>query len=125
MVEAWSIVGYGNRITADENFTQARKEFAEIPSGAATTVFYELDLAEYVDKGDSLNLGDVEVRWVTPISSESNRQRAQILVRYEDARTAETALCWRWAGWRRWLQTDTPASRIRVRYTMSMATFQR
>ena len=42
MVESWRIVGYENRITADRNFTQARKEFAEIPSGAATTVFFEL-----------------------------------------------------------------------------------
>ena len=85
MVESWRIVGYENRITADENFTQARKEFAEIPSGAATTVFYELELVEYVDKGEALNLGDVEVRWVTPVSNESNRQHAQILARYDDA----------------------------------------
>ena len=40
MVESWRIVGYENRITSDESFTQARKEFAEIPAGAATTVFY-------------------------------------------------------------------------------------
>ena len=44
MVESWRIVGYENRITSDESFTQARREFAEIPAGAATTVFYELEL---------------------------------------------------------------------------------
>ena len=87
VVESWRIVGYENRITADENFAQARKEFAEIPSGAATTVFYELELADYAALGDVLNLGDVEVRWVTPVSGESNRQHAQILARYDDAAT--------------------------------------
>ena len=85
VVESWRIIGYENRITADENFAQARKEFAEIPSGAATTVFYELELADYSARGDVLNLGDVEVRWVTPVSNESNRQHAQILARYDDA----------------------------------------
>ena len=85
VVESWRIIGYENRITADENFAQARKEFAEIPSGAATTVFYEMELAEYADRGDVLNLGDVEVRWVTPVSNESNRQHAQILAQYDDA----------------------------------------
>ena len=85
VVQSWRIVGYENRVTADENFAQARKEFAEIPSGAATTVFYELGLVEYADRGDVLNLGDVEVRWVTPVSNESNRQHAQILAKYDDA----------------------------------------
>ena len=85
VVESWRIVGYENRVTADENFAQARKEFAEIPSGAATTVFYELELADYAAWGEVLNLGDVEVRWVTPVSNESNRQHAQILARYNDA----------------------------------------
>ena len=85
VVKSWRIVGYENRVTADENFTQARKEFAEIPSGAATTVFYELELADYAAWGEVLNLGDVEVRWVTPVSNESNRQHAQILARYNDA----------------------------------------
>ena len=85
IVESWRIIGYENRITADENFAQARKEFAEIPSGAATTVFYELELADYAARGDVLNLGDVEVRWVTPVSNESNRQHAQILAQYDDA----------------------------------------
>ena len=82
-VESWRIVGYENRITADQNFTQARKEFAEIPSGAATTVFYELRPTEYPRFGDIVNLGDVELRWVTPVSNDSNRQHAQILAPYD------------------------------------------
>ena len=84
VVEAWRIVGYENRITPDESFTQARKEFAEIPAGAATTVFYELELR---DRGrrDVVKLGDIELRWVTPSSGESNRQHAAIL----SQRTAE------------------------------------
>ena len=84
VVETWRIIGYENRITADENFEQARKEFAEIPSGTATTVFYELELVEYAERGEVLNLGDVELRWVTPVLNESNRQHAQILAHYED-----------------------------------------
>ena len=46
IVNSWRIIGYENRVTPDETFTQDRKEFAEIPSGAATTVFYELELTE-------------------------------------------------------------------------------
>ena len=82
VVESWRIVGYENRVTADRNFTQARKEFAEIPSGAATTVFYELRPTEYLHRGDTVNLGDVELRWVTPVSNESNRQHAPVTARY-------------------------------------------
>ena len=83
VVESWRIVGYENRITADRNFTQARKEFAEIPSGAATTVFYELRPHEHLRLGDTVNLGDVELRWVTPVSNDSNRQHAQVMGRYD------------------------------------------
>ena len=82
-VESWRIVGYENRITADRNFTQARKEFAEIPSGAATTVFYELLPTDHLRIGDFANLGDVELRWVTPVTNESNRQHAQIAGQYD------------------------------------------
>ena len=77
VVNWWRIVGYENRITSDESFTQARKEFAEIPAGAATTVFYELELKDQWFTGP-LTLGDVEIRWVTPSTEESNRQHAGI-----------------------------------------------
>ena len=83
VVDTWRIVGYENRITSDESFTEARREFAEIPSGAATTVFYELRLKDHLRSGDMANLGDVELRWVTPVSNDSNRQHAQILARYD------------------------------------------
>ncbi len=84
VVEAWRIVGYENRVTSDESFTQARKEFAEIPAGAATTVFYELELRDQ-GRRDVVRLGDIELRWVTPSTGESNRQHAAIL----SQRTAE------------------------------------
>ena len=84
VVEAWRIVGYENRVTSDESFTQARKEFAEIPAGAATTVFYELELKDQ-GRRDVVRLGDIELRWVTPSTGESNRQHAAIL----SQRTAE------------------------------------
>ena len=77
VVETWRIVGYENRITSDQSFTQARREFAEIPAGAATTVFYELELKDPWAAGPA-KLGDVELRWVTPITGESNRQHAGI-----------------------------------------------
>ena len=77
MVESWRIVGYENRITSDESFTQARREFAEIPAGAATTVFYELELKSPVPGGVA-QLGEVELRWVTPATGESNRQHTSI-----------------------------------------------
>ena len=77
MVQSWRIVGYENRITSDESFTQARREFAEIPAGAATTIFYELELTNTALRG-AARLGEVELRWVTPATGESNRQHSTI-----------------------------------------------
>ena len=77
MVQSWRIVGYENRITSDESFTEARREFAEIPAGAATTVFYELVLTNTALRGNA-QLGEVELRWVTPATGESNRQHSAI-----------------------------------------------
>ena len=80
VVRSWRIIGYENRITADELFTQDRKEFAEIPSGAATTVFYELELTGQVgERGAApVRLGDVALRWVAPASGESRQQQAGV-----------------------------------------------
>ena len=77
VIDSWRIVGYENRITSDESFTEARREFAEIPAGSATTVFYELELVDPWFSGP-LDLGEVELRWVTPSTGESNRQHAGI-----------------------------------------------
>ena len=77
LVQAWRIVGYENRITPDHTFEQDRKEFAELPSGAATTVFYELVLHD--DARDrSAVLGSVELRWVDPASGASLNQHANV-----------------------------------------------
>ncbi len=92
MVETWRLIGYENRVTSDQSFTQARREFAEIPAGAATTVFYELELT---DRGEwtGAKLGDVEVRWVTPLTGDSNRQHAAIQdPQYSGADPLEDAL---------------------------------
>ena len=78
MVSVWRIVGYENRVTSDESFTEARKEFAEIPAGTATTVFYELQLTPE-GRSNTSRLGEVEIRWVTPVTGESNRQHATLL----------------------------------------------
>ena len=79
-VRSWRIVGYENRVTPDEFFTQNRKEFAEIPSGAATTVFYELELTDQVAQrqASTAKLGDVEVRWVDPDTGHSREQYATV-----------------------------------------------
>ncbi len=76
-VEAWRIIGYENRITPDHTFEQNRREFAELPSGAATTVFYELVLSGSA-RYRSTVLGDVEVRWVEPGSGVTLGQEAQL-----------------------------------------------
>ncbi len=85
LVRSWRIVGYENRVTADETFVQDRKEFAEIPSGAATTVFYELELHPKARRpGGEVDLGGVELRWVVPGSGESRGQRAEVSGRPSD-----------------------------------------
>ena len=77
VVQAWRIVGYENRITPDHTFEQDRKEFAELPSGASTTVFYELVLHEGARDRSSV-LGSVELRWVDPASGASRSQDASV-----------------------------------------------
>lgn len=76
MVSHWRIVGYENRVTPDATFTQNRREFAEIPFGTATTVFYELQLTSQVASRNAATarLGDVEIRWVEPLSGVSREQ---------------------------------------------------
>ncbi len=76
VVKEWRIVGYENRVTPDHTFTQNRREFAELPAGTATTVFYELVLHEGVSL--SAALGSVEVRWVDPATGDSVSQTAAI-----------------------------------------------
>ena len=84
-VKAWRIVGYENRVTSAESFTQDRKEFAEVYSGAATTVFYELELHDGFGRQDAL--GQVELRWVEPESGRGWSQSTDV-VRGGEARAA-------------------------------------
>ncbi len=77
LVQAWRIVGYENRVTPDHTFEQNRKEFAELPSGAATTVFYELALHNEA-RNRNVSLGDVEVRWVDPRTGDTLGQRLDV-----------------------------------------------
>ena len=80
VVEYWRMIGYENRVTSDESFVEDRKEFAEIPMGAATTVFFEVQLHDDALRSPSriADLGDVQLRWVTPKSGLTNRQSAGI-----------------------------------------------
>ena len=91
-VDSWRLIGYENRITPDQAFVENRREFAEIPSGTATTVFYELQLTPHAGgwSGEAVDLGDVHVRWVTPISGETRQQDADIWG-YSDNRFEDTA----------------------------------
>ena len=75
-VKAWRIVGYENRVTSAESFAQDRKEFAEVYSGAATTVFYELELHDDFRRHGAL--GQVELRWVEPESGRGWSQSTDI-----------------------------------------------
>ena len=78
VVKYWRIIGYENRVTSDESFAQDRKEFAEIHSGAATTVFYELELHERAFRSGDVRLGKVELRWVAPDTGQSRGQQAEV-----------------------------------------------
>ena len=78
-VLAWRLVGYENRVTADRNFEQDRREFAEIPMGSATTMFFEVELTSDALREDVIDLGEIELRWLTPMSDESNRQTVEMV----------------------------------------------
>ncbi len=91
VVNSWRLIGYENRITSDESFVQDRREFAEIPAGSATTAFFELELHR-PPSGHGERIGEVELRWVTPISGDSNRQHAPILANRLGERDYDNAM---------------------------------
>ena len=80
LVYSWRIVGYENRVTPNETFAEDRKEFAEVYSGAATTVLYELELRSdaRLPRGENVDLGRVELRWIVPDTQQSRSQRADV-----------------------------------------------
>ena len=78
-VERWRLVGYENRVTSDESFGEPLKKFAEIPSGVATTAFYEIELKTTAKEAThDTSLGNVELRWVSPKNGKENQQLAAI-----------------------------------------------
>ena len=85
IVESWRMIGYENRVTSDESFVEDRKEFAEIPMGTATTVFYEVMVRDdaWRRPSETVDLGDVQLRWVTPVSGLTNRQSATMVSRLD------------------------------------------
>ena len=78
VVKSWRIIGYENRVTSDASFAEDRKEFAELPSGTATTVYYEVELQDGVRRGGDLKLGRVELRWVVPDTGQSRSQQVEV-----------------------------------------------
>ena len=85
IVEYWRMIGYENRVTSDESFVEDRKEFAEIPMGAATTVFFEVMVRDDARRrpSETVDLGDVQLRWVTPMIGLTNRQSASMVSRLD------------------------------------------
>ena len=89
-VRTWRIVGYENRVTSAEAFTQDREEFAEVYAGAATTVFYELELHD--DFREQGGLGQVELRWVGPESGRAWSQSSDLVSNGEVVRLQDNHL---------------------------------
>ena len=87
LVRSWRIIGYENRVTSDQSFAEDRKEFAEIPSGAATTVFYEIELHDraLARAGQDVTLANVELRWVVAETGQSRSQRAEVRGRLDSS----------------------------------------
>ena len=85
VVDSWRMVGYENRVTSDQSFTENRKEFAEIPAGAATTVFFEVRLRDEMRPrlNTMANLGTVDLRWVDPVTGDSYQQSDWMDVRLD------------------------------------------
>ena len=85
VVEYWRMIGYENRVTSDESFVEDRKEFAEIPMGAATTVFFEVMVRDDARRrpSETVDMGNVQLRWVTPRSGLTNRQSAAMVSRLD------------------------------------------
>ena len=85
VVESWRMIGYENRITSDQSFTENRKEFAEIPAGAATTVFFEVRLRDEMRSrlGNLAEMGNVDLRWVDPFDGVSYQQSSELNVRLD------------------------------------------
>ena len=90
LVRAWRIIGYENRVTSDQSFAEDRKEFAEIPSGAATTVFYEIELHDRARArtGRDVTLANVELRWVVAETGQSRSQRTEVRGRLDRSLSA-------------------------------------
>ena len=90
LVRSWRIIGYENRVTSDQSFAEDRKEFAEIPSGAATTVFYELELHDgaRARAGQEVTLASVELRWVVAETGQSRSHRTEVRGRLDTSLNA-------------------------------------
>ena len=80
IVRKWRMVGYENRVTSDESFNEERREFAEIHSGASTTVFYELELRPDASNSFATRpMGTAELRWTAAGTSGAASQHHTFL----------------------------------------------
>ena len=84
-VKRWRMIGYENRVTSDDSFATAQKNFAEIPSSTATTVFFEFEPKSPPTQDPQFStLGNVELRWVSPDSGDDVYQIAGIKPRQSE-----------------------------------------
>ena len=88
------------------------QEFAELPSGSATTVFYELVLRDPA-RSNAAVLGDVD-RWVDPRTGSTLAQRADVAGRVDAPFDAGDRSCASVRSWG-WRPTVTARSRRRSR----------
>ena len=77
-----------NRQVSDHEFQQDLREFAELPAGTATTVFYEIDPRTRPRD----HLGDLEVRWVNPDTGDRMTQDHRVTHSRESGRRPDPRL---------------------------------
>lgn len=68
-VERWRLIGYENRILADEDFADDDVDAGDIGAGHTVTALYELELT---DTPEAAELAEVRIRYKEPISDESS-----------------------------------------------------
>ena len=120
LVSSWRIVGYENRITPDHTFEQNRKEFAELPSGAATTVFYELVLHREAGGRSPPWATSRCAGWTRPRATPTASSRGWRATRTRPS-TRATGTCVSAPSWR-WPRTATACSRWRTSRRRSTST---
>ncbi len=82
-VQAYRLIGYENRLLANEDFNDDKKDAGEMGSGHSVTALYEI-----VPTGEKIDLPDVdELKYQRPVNSENDKYKSELLtvkVRYKE-----------------------------------------